>query len=78
MTMETDRSVSMVTFVKDSFHSVKGIVAFFLRSRTPSIPQTALHKVYLTSQPGPQGQVSPAHGGIAGTDYELFWSTEVL
>ncbi len=57
--METDRSVSMVTFVKDSFHSVKGIGVFFLRSGTPSIPQTALHKVYLTSQPGP-----PPRSGI--------------
>jgi hypothetical protein len=62
--METDRSVSMVTFVRDSFHSVKGIVAFFLRSGTPSISHTALHKVYLTSQPYPRGygQIPPLAG----------------
>jgi hypothetical protein len=42
MTAETDRSVFMVTFVKDSFHSVKRIVAFFLGSGNASIPQAAL------------------------------------
>ena len=28
-----------------------------------------------TTRPDPEGQVSPARGGIAGKDCELFWST---
>ena len=45
MTAETDRSVSMVIFVNNSFHSVKGIVVFFLGPETPSIPQAARYGV---------------------------------